>query len=186
VPSPPIPPSASTPSSSSTSVKCNATNTPNIYYDKEMGCNWIYNKDKKSFECIKQNCEWVFNSSSCSWSCVTVCPVPTVPSVSPSAATPAVKANCTCEGNRAKIDVIDYVLGISNSTLKNKSFGKTIDSINGDITNLYGWIQDIYHWLDISFNQIQALQNKTSGFNSTSEIVATVRNDVIANGLFLG
>ena len=68
-----------------------------------MGCNWVYNKQKKSFECIKQNCDWVFNSSSCSWSCVSVCPVPTVPSVPSSGATPAVKKNCSCVENQAKI-----------------------------------------------------------------------------------
>jgi hypothetical protein len=58
--------------------------------------------------------------------------------------------------------------------------------VNSDLMNLYGWVQDIYHWLDISFKQIQNLQNKTSSFNSTADIVATMRQDVISNGIFLG
>ncbi len=82
--------------------------------------------------------------------------------------------------------MIETTLGVDNSTVGNKSYGQAIDKINGDVLDLYSWIEDIYGWLGQAFNQIESLQNKTEGFNSQAELISNVKADIKENGLFLG
>ena len=62
--------------------------------------------------------------------------------------------------------MIETTLGVDNATVGNKSYGHSIDKINGDVLDLYTWVEDIYSWLDQAFTKIEVLQNKTEGFEN--------------------
>lgn len=191
MPQPPIPPSESEAEDSEVKEdceeKCTAENTPNILYDAELDCNWVYDDSKNTFKCVKQNCKWVFDDVMCDWNCESLCPVPEIPEESEGGKNETKEEkDCTKEGLCDRIAVIETALGINNETLGNKSFGAALDKANKDILDLYDWVHDIYSWLEVAFNDIEIQQNKTEGFKDQADLIRGVKDDIKENGLFLG